>query len=279
MKLKSRNTTFLIVLLLLLLAACSPLQTQAVIPTEESHQPTEIKPTEIEVDESVTIHFYDAFQFELVDSQGARVLIDFEYPDKMTTPASESDILLTTNTKYHTFSEEFVDTFPGKQLFSQEGQIRTDRVSVTGIASGYNRYETVPEDSTNFIYLIEMDEMRIAILGQIGQEEFTPDQLDALGEIDIVLTQFVNHFSMIDTNNQIGFILMDQMKPKLIIPTFGNSNQDVIELATERWDVLAATTESVTISTSMLTNETQFLIMGSNAENIQALFELPDWEG
>lgn len=227
---KKRINTTTIILVMLFLVACAPSQTLETTSVEEISQP-EVKPTEVKVVEGVTIHFYDAFQFELINSQGVRVLIDIEYPDKLTTSVSEKDILLTTNIKYHTFSEEFIDAFPGEQLFVQEGQIKTDHVSVIGIASGYNRYETVPEDSTNFIYLIEMGGMRIAVLGQIGQEEFTSDQLEVLREVDIALTQFDNSFSMIDTNNQIGFNLMDQLKPKLIIPTFGNGSQNVVKLA------------------------------------------------
>ena len=238
-----------------------------------------VNSTESSVEESVTIYYHDAFQFEIIDSKGARVLIDVEYPSKLTLPATESDILLTTTVNYHSYSEEFVETFPGEQLFVQEGQIKTDRVSITGMASAFNKYESIPEDSTNYIYLVEMGGLRIAVLGQIGQDEFTPAQLETLGEIDIVLTQFVSNFSMIDANNQTAFALMDHLGPKLIIPTAGNGSQKITEIAAERWDLFAAETESVTISAPMLSADTQFLIMGSNAETMQALFDIPGWEG
>lgn len=268
---KSNNSyfIFLITVITFLATGCSSQQSQT----------SEIISEERSVVESVTIHYSDHAQFELIDSHGGHVLVDFLYPDRLTTPVTEADILLTTNQRYYTFSEEFLDTFPGEQLFAQEGHIKTDHVSVTGIASAFHRNDLSfpPEGGTNYIYLIEMGGLRIAHLGNIGQEYFTEKQLEILGEIDVVISQFKLGYSEVDTTNKIAFNLMDQLKPKLIIPTYGSGNMEVINIAAEKWEVLAATTESVTISASMLSDNTQFLIFGSNAKTMQSLFEVPEW--
>ena len=82
-------------------------------------------------------------------------------------------------------------------------------------------------------------------LGKIGQEEFSQDQFAVLGEVDVVLTHFVNPRSTVNVQNQIVFNLMDQLKPNLIIPTFGSGSMDMIELAAEKWNVFATANQGV----------------------------------
>jgi L-ascorbate metabolism protein UlaG (beta-lactamase superfamily) len=214
--------------------------------------------------------------------QGSRVLIDVFNPDTLTDPATDADILLTTHGHQDHIHGEFLDTFPGQQLYIQEGGISTDHVQITGIASAHTAFdhEDFPaEAGSNYIYIIEMGGLRIAHFGDIGQEEFTVEQMDALGEIDVALTQFVNSFSQMDMSNQKGFNLMTQLNPRLIIPTHGNGKMDAIEKAAEHWDAFAATAEPVDIKPADLTDHTTFVITGANAASMQTIFELPEWGG
>ena len=278
MKIKKEFRTVIILVLLLLLTACADTQSQS-SDSAEGTDSSSVKNAPAEtVKEGVTIFYHTSAQFELVDSDGNRVLMDIRSPENLTSAATSSDILLTTNTQYRTYVQEFVDSFPGEQLFLEAGEIKTPDVSITGIASGINPAEDVANASRNFIYIIEMGGLRIANLGQIGQEEFSQDQLALLGEVDVVLTHFVNSFSTVNTQNQIVFNLMDQLNPKLIIPTFGSGNMDMIELAAEKWSEFATANQSVSVSASIMSNETQFLIMGENAENMKSIFDIPEWD-
>jgi L-ascorbate metabolism protein UlaG (beta-lactamase superfamily) len=228
----------------------------------------------------VTIYYEENAQFELIGPQGERVLIDVYDPSLLSAPASENDILLTTHGHQDHFNPGFIADFPGEQLFIRSGELSTGDVSITGIASAHTAFdsETYPEEGgSNYIYVIEIGGMRIAHLGDIGQEELTAEQLEALGEVDIALTQFVNSYSQMDMTNLKGFNLMEQLKPKLIIPTHGNGNMDAMGHAGELWQAYANPPREITIRQSDFGEGTQFVIVGAGANSMQAIFNLPFW--
>ncbi len=73
--------------------------------------------------------------------------------------------------------------------------------------------------SGNVIAVFEVDGLRIAHMGDIGQTALTGDQLKALGHIDIAFMQFENSYSSMSLSNEKGFNLIKQVKPSIIIPT------------------------------------------------------------
>lgn len=221
-------------------------------------------------------------QFELVGPYGTRILTDVHKPSLLTAPATAKDILLTIHNHPDHIYEEFLDNFPGQQLYIRTGEVQTEHVFIKGIPSAHTSYsheEYLAEGGSNYIFLIKIGGLRIAHLGDIGQEELTPEQLEVLGEVDIALMQFFNSFSQMDVRNQKGFKLMAQLKPRLIFPTHGGSRTDVIEQALSLWQVYAAGTESLTIRPADIPTDTQMVILGSNVDSLQTLFNLPVWSG
>lgn len=95
-------------------------------------------------------------------------------------------------------------------------------IAVTGIAGGHNsdfdpaNPDAVPENS-NYIYLYEVDGVRIANFADYGQDELTEAQLEQLGRVDIALLPMSD-------NPRPGFTidkslrLIEQTKPKIISP-------------------------------------------------------------
>ncbi|WP_410768511.1 MBL fold metallo-hydrolase [Fontibacillus sp. BL9] len=63
-------------------------------------------------------------------------------------------------------------------------------VKVTGIAASYTPDPINQESPTEVIYVYEMDGLRIAYMGALGQEELTEEQLEKLGKIDVFLAYF-----------------------------------------------------------------------------------------
>ncbi len=76
--------------------------------------------------------------------------------------------------------------------------------------------------------------LRVAHFGDIGQKALTPDQLKILGKVDIAITQLANMYSDMTAQNKKGFNLMDQLKPKLIIPTH-ILDPSCATIAAEKW--------------------------------------------
>jgi L-ascorbate metabolism protein UlaG (beta-lactamase superfamily) len=114
-------------------------------------------------------------------------------------------------------------------------------VNVTGIASSHmgDAITTLP---TNIIYVFEVDGLRIAHMGDIGQKKLTEEQLAAIGKIDVAFMQFVNLYSDYSVENGKGFTLIEQLKPQIIIPTHSSSeaNDKIAGIVGEKQSVSGA---------------------------------------
>jgi hypothetical protein len=261
-------------ILLLFLAACSQPATQAPTPTN-TPIPTETPaPTPVP---SVSLTYEDNAQVELVTSAGRHIYIDVYNVGMLTKPPSADDVLLTTHKHFDHYYADFQSSFPGKQLFTQTGKIEFPDVTITGIASAHNSNDPVLEvNSNNYIYLIEVAGQRIAHFGDIGQEALSDSQLAALGTVDLAITQFANSFSSMDSTNLKGFNLMDQVKPRLVIPT--HSDKATIQLACQRWKGYFSEARTVTLSSTNIPTEPSILILGTLGAAYGAIYQLEPWK-
>ncbi len=214
---------------------------------------------------AITICYVEPAQVELISSKGTRILIDVYQPSQLSYPATEFDILLTTHTHSDHLNEGFLSSFRGKQLFVRTGEIKTADVSIQGISSAHNEGDPLlPESGTNYIFIVDMDGLRIAHFGDIGQNSLTPEQLAALGKVDIAVTQFDNDYSQMDVANKKGFKLMQQVRPLLIIPT--HNSVEAVKYAMTLWPCLYSDSGLVRISRDNLPKDTHLLFLGSFAE-------------
>ena len=256
----------------LMLSACAapaPAATSTPIPATPTAEPSATP----EPPEGVSIYFVDTAQFEITTPAGWRVLIDVANPNLLTSPPTEQDILLVTHGHGDHYNKTFVDAFPGQKLIIEEGLIELPGVSIRGIASAHNTgQEFTPKDGTNYIFIIDVADLRLAHFGDIGQEEFTPEQLEALGQVDVAMTQLVNSFSYMNMENLKGFNLMEQLNPRMIIPT--HSSKQATEEAVNRWAGYACE-QPCFISKENLPPEASFLFISSLAAAYQKIYDLP----
>ena len=92
----------------------------------------------------------------------------------------------------------------------------------------------------------------------------TLEQLAMLGKVDVAVMQFVNSYSQMDVENKKGFKLMQQVRPRLIIPT--HTGPTAVQFAMTLWHCLYSDNASVRISRDNLPKDTQLLFLGSLAE-------------
>ena len=254
----------------LILSACAP---TAATPTPIPATPTTEPSATPEPPEGVSIYFVDTAQFEITTPAGWRVLIDVANPNLLTSPPTEQDILLVTHGHGDHYNKTFVDAFPGQKLIVEEGQIELPGVSIRGIASAHNAADLMlPKDGSNYIFIIDVAGLRLAHFGDIGQEEFTPEQLEALGQVDVAMTQFVNSFSAMDIYNLKGFNLMEQLQPRVVIPT--HSSLKASEEAVNRWAGYACE-QPCFINKENLPAEASILFIGNLASSYQTIYNLP----
>ena len=225
----------------------------------------------------VQITYEENAQFELVSPQGTRVLIDIADPTKLTSPATDKDILLTTHGHGDHINSEFAKSFPGQQLKFQEGEIKQADVAIVAVKAAHNA--SAP-DGSDYIYVVDMGGLRIAHFGDLGQEKLTQDQLDQLGAVDVALSQLENSYSAMSLANKKGFNQMEQVKPKLLIPTHGNGNMEVLKYALGLWKDGYTDTSPVAIGPSDLpTSGTKLLVLGDKflVPAYQKVLKLPGW--
>jgi L-ascorbate metabolism protein UlaG (beta-lactamase superfamily) len=299
--------SLVLLLIFSLLVACAPsvtstptwetLPTDTVIIPSETSPPTQtlipptstkpsatetatpVPPTDTPALACVTLIYEEYAQFEIIDSNGQRVLIDVYDPEKLTSPAVAADILLTTHTHWDHLNPGFQAAFPGEQLFLEAGALSMDDVEIQGLASAHNAGDPFkPEGGTNYIYVLDIGDLRIVHFGDIGQNLLTEEQLVALGQVDVALTQLNNSFSEMNAENQKGIKLMEQLQPRLIMPT--HLNLDTAKLAIAKWEGFYAETPMVQICKTDLSEKgMQILFAGEAAEMMIKYVELMKWGG
>ena len=100
------------------------------------------------------------------------------------------------------------------------GDITLEDIHVYSLYSDHNGDNISSESPTNLIYVYEVDGLRIAYLGDIGQSKLIDEQLKAMGTIDILLTQLDNSFSNLSyKRDEKAKTIIKQLNPKIIITT------------------------------------------------------------
>jgi L-ascorbate metabolism protein UlaG (beta-lactamase superfamily) len=252
----------------LLLAACGqPADTNA--PTTA--------PTLMPTSAGTMLTYGDNAQVELVTPTGRHIYIDVFSPGMLTKDPSKDDILLTTHLHDDHYKAIFVKGFPGQQIYNSTGKIELPDVTITGLAAGHNAGDPLlDKGGTDYIFVIETGGLRIVHFGDIGQDALTSEQLTAIGSVDVAVMQFSNGYSNMDATNLKGFNLMDQVKPRLIIPT--HSDSDATKIAIEKWKGWYSESRTMVLSAGSLPSEASILFLGSGATSYGSIYKLPLWK-
>jgi hypothetical protein len=226
----------------------------------------------------VWLNYGEYAQFEINVMNGQRILVDIFDPKKLSSPVDDADILLTTHTHWDHYNQDFQTAFTGSQLFVQAGKLEVPGVVIHGIESAHNvgdRFKA--EGGTNYIYLIETGALRIAHFGDIGQKTLTDEQLSTLSDIDIVITQINNPYSDMNAENMKGINLIEQVQPRIVIPT--HLNLDTVKIAAAKWNGYISESSNLMICESDLKQDgIQFLLVGESAQTIAKYVEFIAWE-
>ena len=91
-------------------------------------------------------------------------------------------------------------------LISGPGEYEVKEVFVQGISSS---------DNSSVIYTIEAEGIRICHLGNFSQKELDPDQIDKIGEIDILMIPVGGGNSI---SSKEAMKIMSQIEPSIVIP-------------------------------------------------------------
>ena len=127
-------------------------------------------------------------------------------------PKLEADLLLVTH--QHEDHNNIKAVSGNPFLIDGPGEYEIKDVFVQGIPS-FHDSSLGQERGTNTIYTIEAEEINLCHLGDLGQKELTAEQIEKIGEVDILMIP-VGGFYTLSAQEAVKVIL--QIEPKIIIP-------------------------------------------------------------
>ncbi|MCX7772023.1 MAG: MBL fold metallo-hydrolase [Clostridia bacterium] len=179
---------------------------------------------------------YPSNSYMIISSQGTVVCTD---PTSSVDGVKPDAITSTHNHPDH-IDYKLEQKFPDAKISHWKTEsFEVKDFKITGIASKHMGDTIMKAYPDNVIYVYEVDGLRIAHMGDIGQTQLTEDQLKELGKIDIAFMQFVNSYSAYSLANEKGFKVIEQLKPQIIIPTHSTKE------ATEKIGQIVGAYESV----------------------------------
>jgi len=132
-------------------------------------------------------------------------------------PKLEADILLITHShRDHNNVKAVSATTSGSSpfLISGPGEYEVKEVYIQGIHSWHDEREG-RERGENTIYTIEAEDLKLCHLGDFGQKELTEEQLEKIGEVDVLMIPVGGVYTI---SAKEAIRVMSQIEPKIIIP-------------------------------------------------------------
>jgi L-ascorbate metabolism protein UlaG (beta-lactamase superfamily) len=99
-------------------------------------------------------------------------------------------------------------------LIEDPGEYEVKNVFIQGVSSFHDDSQGRKRDE-NTIYTIEVEDLKICHLGAFGQKELTQEQLEAIGEVDILMIPVGGVFTI---SSKEAPKIMSQIEPKITIP-------------------------------------------------------------
>ena len=155
--------------------------------------------------------------FEILSSQGknnhVNIVVDpFDEGTGLRVPKLEADILLVTHEHHDHNNVKAVGGSPF--LIQGPGEYEIKGVYIQGIDS-FHDASLGKEKGQNTIYTIEVEDIRLCHLGDLGQKELTPEQVEKIGEIDILMIPVGGVYTI---SAKEAVKIMSQIEPNIVIP-------------------------------------------------------------
>ncbi len=141
------------------------------------------------------------------------IVIDpFDEKTGLRFPKLAADIVLVSHSHYDHNNIKAVSGNPF--VIDGPGEYDVKGVFVQGIDS-YHDFSLGKERGSNTIYIIETDDMRICHLGDLGQKELISEQVEEIGDIDILMLPIGGLYTI---SAKEAVEIMSQIEPRITIP-------------------------------------------------------------
>jgi hypothetical protein len=159
---------------------------------------------------------YPYNSFVITSSGGESIILDPTEMPARSVVEFNPVIIASTHGHMDHVDMDFTASYDCKKISYFETDVSTRDFRVYTILSSHTGQSL---GTSNVIIVVEVDGLRIAHFGDIGQNFLTEEQLAKLGKIDIAFMQFITPYSSMTLDNEKAFKLMDQARPAVIVPT------------------------------------------------------------
>jgi len=165
----------------------------------------------------MTIIWHGQSLFEIITSRGKNgqvvIVIDPFSPEiGLRFPKLEADIVLITH--QHSDHNNAKGVNGNSFLIEGSGEYEIKEIFVQGI-SAFHDDSLGKERGSSTIFTIEAEDLRLCHLGDLGQKELTSEQLEKIGEVDILMIPVGGTYTI---SAKEAVKIMSQIEPKIIIP-------------------------------------------------------------
>lgn len=160
-------------------------------------------------------HGQSCFQILASRNRGEQISIVIDpFPEDigLKLPKMEADILLVTHE--HPDHNNIKAVSGNPFLIEGPGEYDVKDVILEGIPSFHDSSQG-RERGANVIYTIKTEDLKICHLGDFGQKELTEEQVEKIGEIDVLMIPVGGIYTI---SAKESFKIMGQLKPKITIP-------------------------------------------------------------
>lgn len=160
----------------------------------------------------MTINWYGHSCFRIEAKEGSVLIDPFSKEIGLRPPKIKDDIVLVTHEHYDHNAVD--DANPEALVVRGPGEYEKQGIAIKGILS-YHDEVGGTERGLNSIYVIKAEDMVICHLGDLGQKELTNEQVEAIGDVDLLMIPVGGKYTI---NSEGAMKVIGQIEPKVIIP-------------------------------------------------------------
>jgi len=150
--------------------------------------------------------------FKIITKSATTITDPFDKSIGLKPPRCEADIITVSHEHYDHNNTSVLKGSP--LIINTPGEYDLKDVIILGIDSFHDMKEG-KERGSNTIFIIEAENIRICHLGDLGQKELTGEQLEKIGEIDILMIPIGGIYTI---DGERAITIINQIEPKIVIP-------------------------------------------------------------
>lgn len=160
-------------------------------------------------------HGQSCFQIQALRQKSEQVTLaidPFDGAIGLRAPSFNADILLVSHDHHDHNNKKAIRGAPF--LIDGPGEYEVKDVFIQGISSFHDDVQGAKRGQ-NTIYTIEVEGLRVCHLGDLGQKELTPNQLEKIGDIDILMVPIGGGYTI---SAKEAAEAISQIEPRIVIP-------------------------------------------------------------